>query len=38
MSDFYYPSVSAETNLREQVKPRRGGRNQNRRIARGMAV
>ena len=31
-------TVSAKTNLREQVKPHRGGRSQNRRIARGLSV
>jgi hypothetical protein len=31
-------SVSAKTNLRKQVKPHRGGRSQNRRIARGLPV
>ena len=38
MNDFYCPSVSAQANLREQVKPHRGGRNQNRRIARGLSA
>jgi hypothetical protein len=31
-------TVSAEANLREQVKPQRGGHNQNRRVARGLPV
>lgn len=37
MADFN-SSVSAKTNLRKQVKPHRGGRSQNRRMARGMPV
>ena len=35
---FFNPAVSAKTNLRKQVKPQRGGRSQNRRIARGLPV
>lgn len=35
---FYNPSVSVEANLRQQVKHQRCGRNQNRRIARGLPV
>ena len=30
--------VSVKTNLREQVKPHRGGRSQNRKAARGMPL
>lgn len=32
------PTVSAQANLRQQVKPQRGGRSQNRRVARGLPV
>jgi len=31
-------TISVKTNLRKQVKPHRGGRNQNRRVARGLPV
>ncbi len=37
-AQFINPSISAKTNLRKQVKPYRGGRSQNRRIARGLPV
>jgi len=35
---LYNPSVSVEANLRMQVKPWRGGRNQNRRVTQGLPV
>jgi hypothetical protein len=35
---FYNPAVSVKANLRKQVKHQRCGRNQNRRIARGLPV
>ncbi|OIQ86657.1 hypothetical protein GALL_315010 [mine drainage metagenome] len=30
------PTISAQANLRQQVKPRSGGRNQNGRLAQGV--
>ena len=35
---FCDATISAKTNLRKQVKTQRGGRSQNRRIARGLPV
>lgn len=32
------PAVSAQANLRKQVKPQRGGRSQNRWVARGLPI
>ena len=37
-ASFHHSSVSAEANLRKQVKPQRGGRNQSRRMMRGLPV
>ena len=38
LSNLRGPAVSVEANLREHVKPQRGGRSQNRRVARGLPV
>jgi hypothetical protein len=36
--DRCIPAVSAQANLRKQVKPQRGSRSQNRRVARGLPI
>lgn len=37
-SDIHQSSVSVQANLLQQVKPRSGGRSQNRRLMRGLPI